>query len=160
MPPPTVTGSFEDLPLNPDERHEAFVQFLGQHLFSERNQRLAAIRQLVESEGSRNRLGKIHRQPYEAVGSLDTQGQKAALALAQTAIDLFMQDLLGLLQHIGTDMRLGENHALRYRLWLEVIDLNNEDELEVVEEELVNRCGKKALTSYFGRWLNRNGQHV
>jgi hypothetical protein len=158
MKPPTVSGTFEDLPPDPTQRHEAFVEFLGQHLFSTRNQRLAAIRRLVESPEIRNRLGSIRRRPYEAVGALDTAGQQSALALAQTAIDLFMQDLLGLLQNIGPDVRLGNDHALRYRLWLEVVDLTNNDE-PVVAEDLVNRGGQRALESYFGRWLNNYGQH-
>jgi hypothetical protein len=158
MKPPTVSGSFKDLPLDPIERHEAFVEFLGQHLFSTRNQRLAAIRRLVESPEIRNRLGAIHRRPYEAVGALDPASQQSALALAQTAIDLFMQDLLGLLQNIGPDVRLGNDHALQYRLWLEVVDLTKDDE-PVVAEDLINRGGKRAMESYFGRWLNKYGQH-
>lgn len=158
MKPPSVVGTFEDIPLDPKERHELFVGFLGQHLFSTRNQRLAAIRRLVESAEDRNRLGAIRRQPYEAVGALDPTGQQAAIALAQTAIDLFMQDLLGLLQNIGPDVRLGEDHALRYRLWLEVIDLAEEGH-PLVAEELVNRGGKRSLENYFGHWLNKYDQH-
>jgi hypothetical protein len=158
MKPPTVAGCFDDLPADPRERREAFVEFLGQHLFSTRNQRLSAIRQLVESAESRNGLGTIHRQPYEAVSGLEPSGRKAAMELAQTAINLFIQDLLGLLQNIGSDVRFGENHALRYRLWLEVIDLADEDH-PVVAEELINRDASRALESYFGRWLNKYGQH-
>lgn len=158
MKPPSVAGTFEELPLDPEERREAFVEFLGQHLFSLRNQRLAAIRRLVESAESRNRLGTIRRLPYEAVAALDPSEQQVAIGLAQSAIDLFMQDLLGLLQNIGPDVRLGEAHALRYRLWLEVIELAGEDD-PVVADALVNRDTKCALESYFGRWLNKYGEH-
>ena len=159
MKPMSVTATFEDLPLDPEARREAFVEFFGQHVFSTRNQRLAAIRGLVESAESRNRLGTIHRRPYEAVRALDPTGQQAAIDLAQNAIDLFIQDLLRLLQNIGPDLRLGEDHALRYRLWLEVIDLADEED-PVVADELVNRDTKRALESYFGRWLNKYGQHT
>jgi hypothetical protein len=158
MNPPSVTGTFEDLPPDPKERHEAFVTFLGQHLFSIRNQRLGAIRRLVESRELRNRLGTIHRRPYETVGALDEAGQEAAIALVQTAIDLFMQDLLGLFQNIGPDVRLGRDHALRYKLWLEVIDLTNDDE-PTVAAEVVNRGGQRALETYFGRWLDKYSTH-
>jgi hypothetical protein len=139
-------GTFEDLPRDPKERREAFVDFLGQHLFSTRNQQMAAIRRLIESAEDRSRLGTIFRRPYEAVGALDPVERQAAVALAQTAVDRFIQCLLAMLQNIGSDVRLGEKHALRYRLWLEVIDLCDEDD-PVVAEELVNRDTKRALIS-------------
>ena len=158
MHPPTVVGRFDDLPLDPDERHEAFVALLGQQLFSLRNQRLAAIRRLVESPEARGRVGTIHRRPYETAGDLDPAGREAALVLARTAVDLFLQDLLRLLQNIGHDARLGEDHALRYKLYLEVVSLA-EAEAPVVAEDLMNRGGNRALESYFGHWLNVYASH-
>jgi hypothetical protein len=146
----------DDLPQDPAARHEAFVDIFGQQLFSLRNQRLASIRQLLGSPEMRARLATLQRSPYEAAAVLDPSGQDAALELATTAIDLLIQDLLALLQNIGTDVRLGADHALRYRLYLEVIALADEDGA-VVADDLVNRGSNRALESYFGRWLNRYG---
>jgi hypothetical protein len=153
MMPPTVNGTFDDLPATPGDRHEAFVSFFGQHLFSIRNQRIAAIRRCIESAEVRERLGNYHRRHYEAISSLSPEGQDAAVALAQYSIDLFMQDLLSLFQNTGPGVRLGTDHAFKYQLVLEIMDLGDDEE-PVVAEELVNHGGARALGDYFGRWLN------
>ncbi|MHC5537217.1 hypothetical protein ACYOEI_03155 [Singulisphaera rosea] len=144
------------MPIEPVERQKAFVDLLGQHLFSLRNQRLEAIRRLVESPEARERLGTIHRRPFEGAGILEPEGQQAALDLAQAGVDQFLQDLLGLLQNIGDDVRLGDDHSLRYRLHLEVVCLKDA-ESPVVAEELINLGNHRALQSEFGRWRNAYG---
>lgn len=160
--PPSVVGDFKKLPRDAAERREAFVEFLGQHLFSLRNQQMEQIRRRLESPEARRRMGSIQAQPYTAVAALEPETQQAAIELAQTGIDLFLQDLLRLLQNTGPGMRLGKKHALRYRLWMEVIDLaaDPEEEPPVVADELINRGTQRVLESYFGRWLNSYAKHV
>lgn len=147
--PPEVNIS--ELPSSPPERTETELELFGQHLFFIRNRRLAAIRRLVQDQAHRGRLGTIHRRPYERVAALEPAAREAALSLAKTAIDLYMQDLLSLFANLGTDLKLGEKAAIRYKLCMEIIDSN----LNVLSEDLLNRNISRHLPSYFGRWLNR-----
>ena len=120
--PPQVIVS--ELPSTTPERVEAKLELFGQHLFFMRNRRLGAIQRLVRDQQCRDRIGTIHRRPYEAVAVLDPAARQAALALAKAAIDLYMQDLLSLFANLGSDLTLSEGKAIRYKLSMEIIDSN------------------------------------
>jgi hypothetical protein len=156
MTPPTVRTTFEELPFAPAERAQAAVELLGQHLFSLRNQRVDSITRLLESADDRGRLGKLRRKAYDDVAALSPEAQQAALALARTAIDLYLQDLLTLLGNRGNDLSLGTRHAITYELILEVREIESG---EVAEQFAVNREGSRFLGDYYGRWLNRYHDH-
>jgi uncharacterized protein YijF (DUF1287 family) len=49
-------------------------------------------------------------------------------------------------------LKLGPEHAVVFRLVAEVRDIEH---MEIAIEEVVNRDGKKAFASYWGRWLNQ-----
>jgi hypothetical protein len=52
----------------------------------------------------------------------------------------------------GVDQRLGDEHAIRFKLDLEICRVDTHD---VVEVETLNRGGKKFFGDYWGRWINR-----
>jgi hypothetical protein len=153
---PTVKSEFGTMPQEPAARKEAAVELCGQHLFSLRNQRLDALRHIIETKEVRERLGALHRKEYEAVAALEPEARQAALGLARKAIDLYMQDLLGLLTNIGTSLAFGPNHAINYKLTLQVKEAESN---EVIEEFIINRGGERVFYENYGRWLNRYGDH-
>jgi hypothetical protein len=149
-------GSYESMPSEPSERREVAVEVFGQHLFSLRNQRLEALRRAVDESEVRGRMGSLHRREYETVAELAPEAREAALGLARKAVDLYMQDFLGLLTDIGCSLDFGPEHAVNYKLVLQVKAIESES---VVEEFVVNRDCRKVFYEYYGRWLNRYGGH-
>lgn len=147
---PQVSADCSALPPGDEERSEFKLELFSQHLFYMRNQRVSSISKLVEDREYRERLGTIRRRAYEAVATLDPLARSAAVKLAETAIDLFMQDLLGLFSNTGTALRCGHDRAIRYKLVLEIID----EDRQVISEDVINRGRSKHLPDYFGRWLN------
>ena len=156
MRPPTVKGSYDAMPAEAPARTEAAVDVFGQHLFSLRNQLLDGLQRNIESDEARRRLPTLQRREYDAVAALPEEEREAALGLARKAIDLYVQNLLTLLTGTGDSLSFGPDHAINYRLVLEVKKVKSG---EVVEEFNVNRDCRKALLNYFGRWLNRHGDH-
>jgi hypothetical protein len=156
---PTTQGSFSELLTAPTARAEAFVNVFGQHLFSSRNQALALIRERVESDAERTKLGRLRRAVYDAVAALPPEGQQAALRLAEWSADTVLQLLLALFGAgpACQDLVFGSGHALAYRVVLEVRDAESG---EVVETADVNRAGQRFLGDYFGRWLNQFADHL
>jgi hypothetical protein len=135
---------------------DAAVDVLGQHLFSLRNQLVERLRRVIESDEVRKRIGSLHRKEYDAVSALAPAEREAAFALARKTIDLYMQDILVLLTGTGDTLRFGEDYAVNYRLVLEVKEVAADN---VIEEFDINRKCKKVFHDYFGRWLNRFGNH-
>ena len=152
--PPSIPFEVSDLPEDIDQRHEALVDVFGSMLFSMRHQALARIALLINSEEARKSLGRIFREPYEAVASLPEKDQSASLRLAEASVDLFAKLLLTMLADKGKDHKFGTGHSINFRLELEVMD--DETERTVLEDTL-NRGGENSLPGYWGRWLNRFG---
>jgi hypothetical protein len=151
-PKPDIDADFASLPSDAKERHEALADFFGQHLFWCRAHALDIARRAVASSELREKLGRIPAESFARVSMLPESARSAALDLAQASVDQFMRLLLALLTGSGTDQRLGHDHAIRYKLLMEVIALHDPD--HIVHEELINRDGRKAFFDYFGRWLN------
>lgn len=150
-------ASLANLPSDPKERHEAFIEIFGRQLFSLRNEVLQHTRAIVTGpQEVRDRMGKLNSRQYTAVAELSEHAQEAALGLSRKAIDSFLQRLLMLFTHNGlsTDIALGTDHAIAYEILLKAI---RKDSLEVVEEHIVNKNGEKVFSEYFGRWVNRHG---
>jgi hypothetical protein len=143
--------SLSQLPSAPKERHEAFVEFFGQFLFWLRNSALDSSRRFIESEEWREKLGTIRRRCYEGVARMPPEQRDAAMLLVEETLNGFAERLAWLLGDEGVDARLGTQHAYRFRVVMEVVDLETG---EIVEEETINRGGK-FFGSYWGRWLNR-----
>jgi hypothetical protein len=156
MRPPQFQLSFEELPEDPKERHEVLVDLFGQYLLSVRAQTLSRVRQLVESEEERNKLGKVFREVYEQAAMLDSHSREIGFRLANSAIANFAVLILTMISGQGFDDLLGPLHVFRYRLDMEICDGNTGD---VVLEETINRGGKKFFPDYWGRWLNRYGRN-
>jgi hypothetical protein len=149
--------SLEDLPSEPKERHEAFIEIFGRQLFSLRNEVLQSTRGVVKaSQEARDRMGKLNSPEYTAVAEMPEDMQEAALALSRKAVDLLLQHLLMLFTYNGLsiDIALGSDHAIAYEILLKAI---RKDNLEAVEEHVVNKDGERVFGEYFGRWLNRHG---
>jgi hypothetical protein len=155
--PPTLTNTYKEMPTEPAARVQAAVDAFGQHLFSLRNKLLERLRRVIESEADRKRIGSLHRQEYDAVAALAPAERDAALSLVRKTIDLYLQDILILFTGTGDSLRFGDDHAVNYRLVLQVKEVASD---QVVEEFDINRECERALSTYYGRWLNRFGDHV
>ncbi len=153
--PPTVKCSYDEMPADAKERTEAAVELFGQHVFSLRNQLVERLRRFVESADDRGQLGTLHRKEYDAVAALDATAQEAALALARKAIESCLQDILMLFTGTGDSLSLGGQHAINYRLTLQVKEIITNT---VVDEFDINRECEKVFYTYYARWLNRYGQ--
>src|SRR5262249_38600315 len=104
----------------------------------------------------RKRISSLHRKEYDAIAALAPAEREAALALARKAIDLYMQDILMLFTGTGDSLRFGDDHAVNYRL---VLQVKHVETGEVVQEFNINRECKRVFYEYYGRWLNRFGNH-
>ena len=154
MKPPGPLAFNKDLsqfPSDHKERHEAFVDFFGQFLFWLRNWSLHASRKFIESAESREKLGTIRRRYYEGIAQLPPEQREAAMLLVEETLNGFAERLVWLLGDEGTDARMGSRHAYRFRVEMEIVDVETG---ELVEEEIINQGGK-FFGSYWGRWLNR-----
>lgn len=149
--PPQVLANCDRFPSDPAARAEVELGLFGQHLFFMRNQRVASIERLLEDQEARDRIGAIRRKAYDAVANSDKASRSAAVKLAETAIDLYIQDLLELLSNLGSDLRAGNDYAIRYRLIMEIVNLEH----HVLWEDTINRGSVKHLPKYFGEWLNK-----
>ena len=153
---PSDATAFDDLPSDANERHEAAIDIFGRHLFSLRNSVNCTVREyVVSSQESRNQMGSVHRAEYDAAAELSPKQQEVAFGLAAKSVDLFMKNLLTLLQCNGmsTDLGAGSEHAISYELLLSFI---RKSDLEPVECHSVNKNGRKVISEYYGRWLNRH----
>lgn len=155
---PTTRATFADLPTDSAARAEALVEVFGQHLFSSRNQALALLRARVESHAEPAKLGTLRQVLYDAVAALPQEGQHAAVELAERSADLVLQLLLALFGAgpACRDLAFGPDHALTYKVVLEVRDVETG---EVVESTDVNRAGQRFLGDYFGKWLIQFADH-
>ena len=152
-PTPKIDEDFVSLPTDSKLRHEVMVNFFGQHLFWCRRQTSEFNDRAVSSPEIRQRLGRIPAEPYARVSELPEAARAASLELARASVDQFMQLVLALLTSGGGANRLGKEHAIRYKLIMEIIELND---YQPVLEEVINRDGEKVFSQYFGRWLNRD----
>lgn len=150
--PLTIDLKFSDLPAASRERHEALVDIFGQYLVWLRSWVMEASSELVESQEARTRLGAIRSRRYDPVASLDSDQRRAACKFAEATLDHFIQLFLTMLSGTGVDQRLGNDHAIRFVLAMEILNVQNE---AVVEQEVINRGGEKFFADYWGRWLNR-----
>jgi len=139
------------LPSDNTGRHEAFVDLFGQFLFWLRNSSLESSRKFVESTESREKLGKIRRQCYEGIAQLPPEQREAAMLLVEETLNGFAERLVWLLGDEGTDARMGSFHAYRFRVEMEIVDVQTG---HLIEVETINRGGK-FFGSNWGRWLNR-----
>jgi hypothetical protein len=152
----TVDIPPDSLSVEAKERHEAFIDIFGRQIFSIRNEILERTRALIEAPQSvRDEMGTIHSKEYTAASQLPAEAQQVSLDLSRKAIDAFLRELLVLFTHSGlsTDLALGSNHAIAYKLLLQVMQT---EDLEVVEEHALNDGGEKVFYEYYGRWLNRH----
>ncbi len=111
------------LPSDAKERHEALVELFGQFLFWLRNWAIDASRNLVESEDARGKLGAIRRKYYEGVAQMPQQQREAAMLLAEETVDGFAERLVWFLGDEGTDSKFGARHAYRFRVEMEIVDI-------------------------------------
>ncbi len=144
------------MPAEAAPRKEAAVELFGQHLFSLRNKLVELLRDRVESAESRKLLGSLKRKEFDAVAAFSPEQREATLAFARKAIDSYLQYILALLTGTGDDQTFGPEHAINYRLVLQVKEIKSD---EVVEEFEINRECEKVFFEYYGRWLNRYDDH-
>jgi len=154
MSSPNIKTDLDSLPAEIQARHEALVDFFGRHLFWCRRQTSDFTQSAVSSPDLRKRLGRIPAESYARVAELPQNARDAAIDIANAAVDDFMKRVLVLFTTMSADQRLGEEHGIRYKLYMEIIERADWD--RVVTEELINRDGEKVFCDYFGRWLLRH----
>jgi hypothetical protein len=144
-------NDLSQLPSDRAERHEVFVDFFGQFLIWLRNSSLQASRKFIESDEWREKLGAIRCRYYEGVARMPPEQREAAMLLVEETLNGFTERLTWLLGDEGTDARMGSRHAYRFRVEMEIVDVETG---ELVEVETINRGGK-FFGANWGRWLNR-----
>jgi hypothetical protein len=105
----------------------------------------------VESEEAREKLGTIRRKYYDGVAKMTAGDKDAAFLFAEATLDSFLERFIWCLGNEGTDARFGDNHAYRFEVKMEIVDVESG---ETVHTESINRGGK-FFGSHWGRWLNR-----
>jgi hypothetical protein len=149
---PGAELNFEQLPKQPGEQHEALVDLFGRYIMWMRNWNNESTRRLVESPETREKLGAILGQPFEKASQLSGEDRDRAIGLAEASVDAFIKRLLQVLAHRGSDFAFGNDHALRLRIVMELVQKENG---QLVQEEVINRGGQKHFADYWGKWLNR-----
>ena len=151
MRPPAFDYDLSQLPTDEKQRHEHYVDFFGQFLFWLRNLSLRASRNYIESAEAREQLGTIRRRYYEDVAQLPAEKRDAAMLLVEETLNAFLERMTSILGDEGTDARIGGRHAYRFRLEMEIVDVETG---EIVDVETINRGGG-FFGRYWGKWLNR-----
>src|SRR5438445_13787780 len=113
---PHIHPSFADLPTNPDDRREALLDILGQHICWTRDLGLARVRGRATSHSADDEPDEGRRVVYEQIANLTAENRELAFETAELAIDVFTKFLLGLLANIGTDLKQDDTHVIWYRL--------------------------------------------
>ena len=149
--PPHSATQFGELPADPSERHEVLLDVFGQWIFWHRNRALQASQEFVESGADRGKLGAIRRKYFDGVAALDREQRQAAMLLAQATLDAFLEQLIWSLGDEGTDAKFDDRHAYRFRLEIELVEVNSN---EAVEQVPINRGGR-FFGKNWGRWLNK-----
>ena len=149
-----IPESFDDLPRDASQLHEACVALFGREVFAARNAVLLGCQRCCESEGARTHLAKLFRQPYDDMAALPCEARLVAYRFAQDVADRIIVNLLRTLGHQGYDQPLGPDHAMQFRLDLEIVDTRSD---ELALRETINRKGERSFGNYWGRWLNTFG---
>lgn len=152
MNPPEIIFDVRDLEKDSVKRHEALVDLLGQYIMWLRSSAIDRSRRIIGESDGKDWLGLVRWKRFEGVAELTSEEQAAACDFAEATVDRFIELLLTLFAGTGVDQRIGPCHAVRFRLDIEVLDVETG---EVALSETVNRGGKKFFASYWGRWLNR-----
>src|SRR5262245_20514156 len=100
---PRITPTYEELPLDPDERREALLSILGQHICWTRDLTIARLRARVDAYSPEEVPEADNRLVYEEIAGLSREGRALAFKFAGVAVDVFIKFLLALLANTGTD---------------------------------------------------------
>lgn len=149
--PPSISKDLEDLSLDDSERHSECIDIFGLYLMWMRSITLRQTRARVTSEVARQELGTILRRSYDLVSQMGDDEQEVCIRFAERCMDEFAQELLLLLDNQGDDLKLGRHHSLRFRLDLEIYDMESG---KLVDDETINR-GRGLLSERWGKWINR-----
>jgi len=154
--PPVIQTTLEALPSDQSARHEFLTDAFGRYLLWAMAEALARSKTLVGSQEARSKLGRIFQGPYsEAATKLTPEQLEIAFTLAEKTLETFARNTLTVLGAQGITFRLGEDHAVQFRLTAEIRDIEN---MEIKLEEVINRNGKRAFTSNWGHWLAQSFQ--
>jgi hypothetical protein len=152
--PPVIDRAYSDLPADPTERHRFLSDAFGKYLLWAMQKSEEDVKRLVESEPDREKMGRVPAQPFKrAAEALNHEQKQVTYALTREALALFARRLLGILTAQGVSHRLGTSHAIQFRLVLEIRDVEN---LDLIDEEVINRGGDRAFFTQWGRWLRQN----
>ena len=152
MKPPEILLDVNGLLSAAGDRHEALVDLLGRYIIWLRSSAIERSRRIIGESDEKDSLGLLRWKKFEGVANMTNEGQSAACMFAEATVDRFIELLLTLLAGTGVDQRIDPSHAVRFRLDMEIVDIESD---EVILTETVNRGGKKFFVSYWGRWLNR-----
>jgi hypothetical protein len=150
--PPQIDLDFNAVPNDANVRHEALLDVLGQYIMWLRNWSVDSSKRVIEASDSAEKLGAIRWKRYADVATMTRDQQYAACQFAEATVDRFILLLLTMISGTGVDQRLGSSHAVRFKLDIEILDVESR---ETVASETLNRGGRKFFADYWGRWLNR-----
>ncbi len=110
----------------------------------------------VESTEKRETLSPRGRQYYEEIAMMFSDEKKPFLyKFGDAELKNFAKIILAILTGQGISQKLGELHAIRFKLVMEIIDIETRS---VQLEEVINRGGEKTFMNYLDKWLNSPSQ--
>lgn len=142
-----------DVPLviqNAKERG-ALTDAFGKLVMHMRKRVVDSARRKVDSEEERTEMGAVFRRIYDAVAAMDPDARERALKLSERCADNMAKEFLMLLANRGHDLRISDNHAIRFRMNIEVVDVVTGD--VVLSHPADDSPGY--LPQLWGRWINR-----
>lgn len=149
---PNVRPRYDELPVDPEERREALLDILGQHICWTRDLALARLRSRVGSHSAQEEPDVGSRAIFERIANQPEETQQLIFESATLAIHVFVKFLLGMLANIGTDLKQDDTHVIWYRLVAEIYDIPSG---EIIEEMTLNRNQLDFLPDYLPKWLER-----
>jgi hypothetical protein len=77
--------------------------------------------------------------------------KEAAIALAESTVDKFLQALLPMFGNTGVDDKLNVEQAIQFRLVVDIVTTNSE---ELIYTKTLSRGARQFCADYWGKWIN------
>jgi hypothetical protein len=149
--------SFDALPKNVEDRHEAVLNYFGDQLCQSFEM---ACRATMSKMNKPATVRPVDRAPYEVASRLSPEQKQAVMEISKDCTNMLINFLLPLLGSAGYQNRLGDKHYVRYRLDAEICKTpSDEDDSEEsddpIEVQTINRTGIRYFGEMWPVWKNK-----
>jgi hypothetical protein len=149
--PPPVDLTFGDVPTDPRAKHELLVRIFGSYLAWAFSEASKISKDFVESTEKRKELSPAGQRYYEEISmTLPDEMKPLLYKFGDAELKNFAKIIMVMLTAQGISHRFGDHHAIRFKLIMEIIDVET---ASVQLEEIINRGGRKSFMHYLDEWL-------